>query len=179
MSLTKRHAFFGWAGLLGLLAGALSMVEGVLILYDPGYYDLDSPPDYPVLAVEGAALLVLLAALSGLHARLAASYGRTGKVGFLMAFVGTALAGAGHIGAVPFFDGKAKEAYGAIIGDEAKKAEGRAQQRKAEAQKEAEQRQQTRQAQAEAKQAERQRDKQELKDKGGLLGNVGDTLPKL
>ncbi len=75
-------------------------------------------------------------------------------------------------------EGKAKEAYGAIIGDEAKKAEGRAQQRKAEAQKEAEQRKKTRQAEAEAKQAERQRDKQELKDKG-LLGNVGDTLPKL
>ena len=75
-------------------------------------------------------------------------------------------------------EGKAKEAYGAIIGDEAKKAEGRAQQRKAEAQKEAEQREKTRQAKAEAERAERQRDKQELKDKG-LLGNVGDTLPKL
>jgi uncharacterized protein YjbJ (UPF0337 family) len=75
-------------------------------------------------------------------------------------------------------EGKAKEAYGAIIGDEAKKAEGRAQQRKAEAQKEAEQRKKTRQAEAEAEHAERQRDKQELKDKG-LLGNVGDTLPKL
>ncbi len=75
-------------------------------------------------------------------------------------------------------EGKAKEAYGAIIGDEAKKAEGRALQRKAEAEKEAEQREKTRQAQAEANQAERQRDKQELKDKG-LLGNVGDTLPKL
>jgi len=75
-------------------------------------------------------------------------------------------------------EGKAKEAYGAIIGDEAKKAEGRAQQRKAEAQKEAEQREKTRQAEAEAEHAEHQRDKQELKDKG-LLGNVGDTLPKL
>ncbi len=75
-------------------------------------------------------------------------------------------------------EGKAKEAYGVIIGDEAKKAEGRAQQRKAEAEKEAEQREKTRQAQAEAKQAERQRDKQELEDKG-LLGNMGDTLPKL
>ncbi len=75
-------------------------------------------------------------------------------------------------------EGKAKEAYGAIIGDEAKKAEGRAQQRKAEAEKEAEQREKARQAEAEAEHAERQRDKQELKDKG-LLGNVGDTLPKL
>jgi uncharacterized protein YjbJ (UPF0337 family) len=76
------------------------------------------------------------------------------------------------------FKGRMKEAEGAITGDEAKKAEGRAQQRKAEAEKEAEQRKKTRQAEAEAKHAERQRDKQELKDKG-LLGNVGDTLPKL
>ena len=75
-------------------------------------------------------------------------------------------------------EGKAKEAYGAIIGDEAKKAEGRAQQRKAEAQKEAEQRKKTRQAKAAAEHAEKERDKQELKDKG-LLGNVNDTLPKL
>jgi uncharacterized protein YjbJ (UPF0337 family) len=75
-------------------------------------------------------------------------------------------------------EGKAKEAYGAIIGDEAKKAEGRAQQRKAEAEKEAEQRQKTRQAEAEAKRAEKERDRQRLKDKG-LLDNVGDTLPKL
>ncbi len=74
--------------------------------------------------------------------------------------------------------GKLKEAYGAITGDEANKAEGQALQRKAAAEKEAEQREKTRQAEAEAKQAERQRDKQELKDKG-LLGNLGDTLPKL
>ena len=75
-------------------------------------------------------------------------------------------------------EGKAKEAYGAIVGDEAVKEEGRALQRKAEAEKEAEQREKTRRAQGAAKQAERQRDKQELKDKG-LLGDVGDTLPKL
>ena len=75
-------------------------------------------------------------------------------------------------------EGKAKEAYGAIVGDEAIKAEGRALQRKAEAQKEAEQREKTRQAKAAARPAEKERDKQELKDKG-LLGNVGDTLPKL
>jgi uncharacterized protein YjbJ (UPF0337 family) len=74
--------------------------------------------------------------------------------------------------------GKIKEAYGAITGDEAKKAEGRALQRKAAAEEEAEQREKTRQAEAAAKQAEKERDNQELKDKG-LLGSVGDTLPKL
>ncbi len=76
------------------------------------------------------------------------------------------------------FKGRMKEAAGAITGDEEKKAEGRALQRKTEAEKEAKQREKTRQAEAEAKQAEQQRDEQELKDKG-LLGNVGDTLPKL
>jgi uncharacterized protein YjbJ (UPF0337 family) len=66
-------------------------------------------------------------------------------------------------------EGKMKEAYGALVGDEAKKAEGRAQQRKAQAEAEAEQGEKTRRADGE-------RDGQE--DKGGLLGDVGGTLPK-
>ena len=73
--------------------------------------------------------------------------------------------------------GKMKEAYGALVGDEAKKEEGRAQQRKAEAEAEAEQRERTRRAEAEAKQAEKERDRRE--GKGGLLGDVGGTRPKL
>jgi uncharacterized protein YjbJ (UPF0337 family) len=71
--------------------------------------------------------------------------------------------------------GKAKEAFGAITGDEALKAEGRALQRKAEARGEAEQREKTRHAQAEAGQAEKERDRQRLKDKG-LLGGLTDDL---
>ena len=76
-------------------------------------------------------------------------------------------------------EGRMKEAYGALVGDEAKKEEGRALQRKAqaEAEAEAEQRERTRQAEAAAKEAERVRDRQ--KGKGGLLGDVSDTLPKL
>ena len=74
-------------------------------------------------------------------------------------------------------EGKMKEAWGALTGDEAKKAEGRAQQRKAQAEAEAELRERTRQAEADAKQAERERDRR--KGKGGLLGDVSDTLPKL
>ncbi len=74
-------------------------------------------------------------------------------------------------------EGKIKEAYGALTGDEAKKEEGRALQRKARAEAEAEQRERTRQAEAAAKEAEKVRDRQ--KGKGGLLGDVGDTLPKL
>jgi len=71
--------------------------------------------------------------------------------------------------------GKMKEAYGAITGDENKKAEGKAQQRAAAAAQEAAQKERTRQEQAKAKEAEKERDRQERKDKG-LLGNVGDTL---
>ena len=71
--------------------------------------------------------------------------------------------------------GKMKEAAGAITGDENKKAEGRARQRKGVAKEEATQKERVRQEQAEAKRAEKERDRQERKDKG-LLGNVGDTL---
>jgi uncharacterized protein YjbJ (UPF0337 family) len=74
--------------------------------------------------------------------------------------------------------GKAKEAYGALLGDEAKKAEGRALQRKAKAEEEAEQREKTRQAEAEAKQAEKERDQQRRKDGRGL-GGLTDTLTGL
>jgi len=79
--------------------------------------------------------------------------------------------------AVDKAEGKMKEAYGALVGDEAKKAEGRAQQRKAEAEAEAEQREKTGRAEVEAKKAEEERDRQ--KGKGGLLGDVSGTLPKL
>ena len=71
--------------------------------------------------------------------------------------------------------GKMKEAAGAFTGDEEKKAEGRAQQRKGEAREQATQKQRTRQEQAKAEQAEKERDRQERKDKG-LLGGLGDTL---
>ena len=72
-------------------------------------------------------------------------------------------------------EGKMKEAYGAITGDEEKKAEGRAQQRKGEAEEQATQKARTKRAQEEARQAEKERDRQERKDKG-LLGGVTDTL---
>jgi uncharacterized protein YjbJ (UPF0337 family) len=72
-------------------------------------------------------------------------------------------------------EGKAKEAWGALTGDEAKKEEGRAQQRKAEAQEEADQRKRTSQAKNEARQAERDRDREKVKDEG-LLGGITDSL---
>ena len=55
-------------------------------------------------------------------------------------------------------EGKMKEAYSAIIGDEAKKAE---------------QREKTRRAEAEAREAEKERDRQRRKDNGGLGGLTG------
>ena len=74
--------------------------------------------------------------------------------------------------------GKMKEAAGAITGDEQKKAEGQALQRKAAVREEAAQEARTRRAQHEAEEAEKERDRQERKDKG-LLGGVGDTLSGL
>jgi uncharacterized protein YjbJ (UPF0337 family) len=74
--------------------------------------------------------------------------------------------------------GKAKEAFGAITGDEALKAEGRAEQRKADAEAEASQREKTRRAQEEARRAEIERDRQRLKDKGPL-GGVADATEEL
>ncbi len=53
------------------------------------------------------------------------------------------------------FKGKMQEAAGAITGDEDKKVEGRAQQRKDAAKEKAAQKERTRRAEAEAKQAER------------------------
>jgi uncharacterized protein YjbJ (UPF0337 family) len=72
-------------------------------------------------------------------------------------------------------EGKMKEAAGALTGDEVKKAEGQAQQRKGSAEEEARQKEKTRQAKEDARQAERERDRQERQDKG-LLGGVADSL---
>ena len=74
--------------------------------------------------------------------------------------------------------GKAKEAYGALTGDEALKEEGRAQQRKAAAEEEAAQKARTSQAKQEARQAERKRDREKVKDEG-LLGGVTDVTDSL
>jgi uncharacterized protein YjbJ (UPF0337 family) len=69
--------------------------------------------------------------------------------------------------------GRMKEAAGAVTGDEEKKAEGKAQQRKGEAGKEVAQKAKTRQTEKEAKEAEKERDRQRRKEKGGLLGDGG------
>ena len=71
--------------------------------------------------------------------------------------------------------GKAREAYGALTGDEPRKEEGRAQQRKAAAEEEATQKEKTSRAKREARQAERKRDRQKVEDEG-LLGGVTGPL---
>jgi uncharacterized protein YjbJ (UPF0337 family) len=68
-----------------------------------------------------------------------------------------------------------KEAAGAFTGDEEKKAEGQAQQRKGAAGEEAAQKAKTRQAEKEAREAERERDRQRRKDKGGLCWATWET----
>jgi uncharacterized protein YjbJ (UPF0337 family) len=75
--------------------------------------------------------------------------------------------------------GKAKEAWGAATGDEDKKAEGRAQQRKSAAEKEATQKERARQAEAEAQGAEKERDEQRRKDSRGGKGLLGDITGRL
>ncbi len=101
MSSPKLRPFFAWTALLG---GALSVVQGLLILSNPGYYDYDSFRDRLLLPVEGAALLATLVGLVGLHVRQAGCYGRLGVAGVVAAAAGTVLAGVGHLVAVPFFD---------------------------------------------------------------------------
>jgi uncharacterized protein YjbJ (UPF0337 family) len=71
--------------------------------------------------------------------------------------------------------GKAKEAYGALAGDEGKKTEGQAQQRKESAREEREQQKRTKAEQNKADRAEKSRDKQQRKDKGGLLNLLDQT----
>ena len=68
--------------------------------------------------------------------------------------------------------GKMQEAAGAVTGDEGKKAEGQARQRKVAARVEREQHKRTKAEQDKAERAEKSRKKQERKNEGGLLGNL-------
>jgi uncharacterized protein YjbJ (UPF0337 family) len=75
--------------------------------------------------------------------------------------------------------GRMKEAAGAVTGDEDKKAEGQAQQRKGAAGEEAAQKAKTKQTQKEAREAERERDRQRGKDKGGCWATSRHPLRTL
>ena len=71
--------------------------------------------------------------------------------------------------------GKAKEAWGALTGDEAKKEEGRAQQRKADAEEEAAQRERDQPGEERSQAGREGAEQAKVKDEG-LLGGVTDSL---
>jgi hypothetical protein len=87
-----------WGALAALASGALWIAGGLLHLAYPqdppgalGYY-----LNYLGTAIFSAAYLGVLGGLVGLHACQVDSYGRTGRAGFLLAFVGAALAFVGQ-----------------------------------------------------------------------------------
>ena len=87
-----------WGALAAFASGALWIAGGILHLAYP-----QDPPgmlgyflNYLGTAVFSAAYLGMLGGLVGLHARQTDSYGRLGRAGFLLAFVGAALAFVGQ-----------------------------------------------------------------------------------
>jgi hypothetical protein len=87
-----------WGALAALASGALWIAGGILHLAYP-----QDPPgmlgymlNYLGTAVFSAAYLGMLGGLVGLHAHQVDSYGRLGRAGFLLAFVGAALAFVGQ-----------------------------------------------------------------------------------
>jgi hypothetical protein len=84
-----------------LLGGGLSVLVGLLVLINPGYYTFESPLDLLVPVEAAAALISLLGEILGL--RLAQRLGRVGRAGFLMSCLGLVAAGAGHLAGLPFF----------------------------------------------------------------------------
>jgi hypothetical protein len=94
----KTAILIRWGALAALASGALWIAGGILHLAYPrdppgtlGYF-----LNYLGTAVFSAAYLGMLGGLVGLHARQMDSYGRLGRAGFLLAFVGAALAFVGQ-----------------------------------------------------------------------------------
>lgn len=92
-----------WGALAAVLTGVSWMVTGIVYLLNPEYWDFASSFDYLNIAAEGAAQLMMLGGLAGLHVRHAGSYGRLGAVGFYAAFAGTVLGTFGNLGGIPDF----------------------------------------------------------------------------
>ena len=82
-------------GLAAILTGAFNAAQGIPALFDKNTADLNSPADYLVeatLAASQVALLIVLVALWRLHTgRDPQSYGLLGRIGFLVAFLGSVL----------------------------------------------------------------------------------------
>ena len=92
-----------WGELAAALTGVLWVVTGIVYLLNPEYWDFASSFDYLNVTVEGAAQLLMLGGLAGLHAHHAGSYERLVAAGFYVAFVGTALWAFGNLGGIPDF----------------------------------------------------------------------------
>jgi hypothetical protein len=94
----KTENLIRWGALAAFASGALWIAGGILHLAYP-----QDPPgtlgyflNYLGTAIFSAAYLGMLGGLVGLHARQMDSYGRLGGAGFLLAFVGAALAFVGQ-----------------------------------------------------------------------------------
>lgn len=93
-----------WGARAALFGGVLAVLVGILTLLIPEYYRYESALDYLIVVVEAAALLCILGGIVGLHFQHSLPYGRLGKSGFYAAFVGTVMAGVGHLVGLPFLE---------------------------------------------------------------------------
>ena len=82
-----------WGAMGGLVAGVAWAVSDVLALLFPGQEEgpIGSASSYLIESADAIAEAGMLAALIGLHVVQARSLGRLGRVGFVVAFIGTAL----------------------------------------------------------------------------------------
>jgi len=81
-----------WGALAAILAGGTFTVETSIGLFNPvEVRDHTTSAGFLSEALLAVALLFVMGGLVGLHARQAGNYGRLGKAGFLVAFIGLAL----------------------------------------------------------------------------------------
>ncbi len=84
-----------WGGLAGILAGVAWAVSGIvhfaMVYPQAGTGPTGSLSNYLIESAHAVAEAGMVGALLGLRARQAPAYGRLGMVGFVLAFLGTAL----------------------------------------------------------------------------------------
>ena len=82
-----------WSGLIGLLAGALHVLAALLHPVGEDLAAVNSSNWVPAHLLYWASVILLLFGLMGVSARQAEKAGRLGLVGFVLAFIGTAIVG--------------------------------------------------------------------------------------
>jgi hypothetical protein len=82
-----------WSGLISMLAGLLTVLGALLHPIGEGLPAVNSRNWVPSHLVYWVAILLLHLGLVGLYARQVKETGRLGLVGFVLAFIGTALVG--------------------------------------------------------------------------------------